>query len=222
MLLQESLWYKDVIRRRLPHGARVVNIGSSTKHYVEVLQPYIKQNVIDELTAKECVVTHVDIKQTEGVDMVGDIMEPDFAERVRTLEPDAIICGSVLEQVSDHNRFAQALETLLKAGALLIVSVPHSFPYHEDPIDTLYRPDVADLEAAFSRLELVEGRIVSAGRYFFILARRLSFFGKIWYFIKRVIKYILLRILLRGKEAQDVGWSFREVSATCAIFTTKP
>ncbi len=217
MLLEESLWYREVIRARVLPGSLVLNIGSSTKEYVEVLQPYIKKNVIDELALKGCTVKNIDIKNTEGVDMVGDIQDPAFAAELRALEPGAIICGSVLEQVPDHAAFSRALESLVAGETILIVSVPHTFPYHEDPIDTLYRPDVGELVQDFPHLRLVEGKTVSAGLYFFLIARKLGAWGKAWFFIKRIVKFALLILALRFKEAADVGWSFRVVKATCAV-----
>lgn len=218
MLLEESFWFRKVIRERIAPGSLVLNIGSSTRHYVEVLQPYIKKNVIDELAQKNCIVKNIDIKSSDGVDMVGDICSPVFAEELRLLAPAAIICASVLEQVADRAAFSRALESLVAGKTILIVSVPRSFPYHEDPIDTLYRPNLKDLTQEFPSLRLVEGEVVSGGLYFSLIARKLGMAGKAWFFVKRIVKFLLLCATFRFKGAADVGWSFRIVRATCAVF----
>ena len=36
---------------------------------------------------------------------------------------------------------------LTKPGGLAIVSVPKAYPFHPDPIDTMYRPTLSELEA---------------------------------------------------------------------------
>ena len=219
MLLQESQWYKEVILKYIKPGSLILNIGSSTKEYVEVRQPYIKYNILDELVKKKCVVKNVDIKVSEGVDIVGDIGDPLFVERLLQMKPDAVICGNVLEQVADREAFSRALQSLIGDQTLLIISVPRAFPYHEDPIDTMYRSSLEDLTHEFPLLRLVEGKNVSGGFYFTIMAKKLSKINKLWFFFKRVIKFVLLLVTLQYSKAKEVGWSFRRVSATCAVFT---
>lgn len=219
MIVQESEWYRDTIRNRVKTGSLVLNIGSSTKHFVEVQQPYIKKNVLDELAKKNCTVKNVDIKTADGVDLVGDISNPAFVEEMRTLKPDVVICGSVLEQVWDRRAFSKGLESLVDGSTILIVSVPHRYPYHEDPIDTLYRPTLKELTKEFPSLRLLEGKVVAGDWYFSLMARKFGSVGKVWYFIKRVIKFVVLVLTLQWKKATDVGWAFRKISATCAVYT---
>ena len=83
MLYEESLWFKKIIQQYAQPNALVLNIGSSTKEFIEVTQPYIKANLLDEFAKKNCTVKNIDIKQAEGVDFVGDVTDPSFIEKLK-------------------------------------------------------------------------------------------------------------------------------------------
>jgi SAM-dependent methyltransferase len=92
------------------------------------------------LTRSGCRVIHLDMKKADGVDVSGDLTDPAFVEKLASLRVRSVLCSNVLEHVTDPARLARRLEELLPAGGYLIVTVPHEFPYHADPIDTLFRP----------------------------------------------------------------------------------
>ena len=221
MILRESEWYRDVIRSRVKPGSLVLNIGSSTKYVAEVKQPYIKKNVLDELTAKGCIVKNIDIKKSDGVDIVGNINDLQFAHQLRDMKPDVIMCANTLEHIEDRQTFCKGLEFILGDQTILLISVPHTFPYHEDPIDTMYRTDVAGLTREFPSLCLVEGSVLKM-KYFSVIAENYSTLGKLWFFIKQVMKCMLLIFVFQWKDAGDVGWSFRTIYETCAVYERRP
>jgi hypothetical protein len=43
--------------------------------------------------------------------------------------------------------------------------VPYSYPYHADPIDTLYRPNPEELCACFPSYEVLEARTIESESY---------------------------------------------------------
>ena len=45
----------------------------------------------------------------------------------------------------------------------LIVTVPFSYPYHRDPIDTMYRPSPSELSQLFAGARMLDGTILGAG-----------------------------------------------------------
>jgi len=51
-----------------------------------------------------------------------------------------VLCCNILEHVQDARGFADIVSRLVPADGYLVVSVPHSYPFHADPIDTLFRP----------------------------------------------------------------------------------
>lgn len=97
-------------------------------------------------------IVNVDIVDGPGVDLVGDICDPSFRASIRGVAPSAVLAANVLEHVPDARRFSAALADLVPPGARLIVTVPHRFPYHPDPIDTRFRPSVDELQALFPQL----------------------------------------------------------------------
>lgn len=217
MILRESKWYRDIIRKRVHPGSLVLNIGSSTKHVTEVQQPYIKKNVLDELVAKRCVIKNIDIKQSEGVDIIGNISDPNFAAELRNMKPDIIICANTLEHIENRHAFCVGLESILGDQTTLLISVPHTFPYHEDPIDTMYRTDVAGLSREFPLLRLVEKKLVTMC-YFSVIARKYNVLNRIILFIKTLIKLFLAVVTGQRNEVDDLRWSFRKVHEICAVY----
>ena len=217
MLYEESVWFKNIIQQYVEPNSLVLNIGSSTKQFIEVDQPYIKQNLFDELAKKNCTVKNIDIKQAEGVDLVGDVTDLAFIETLKQLNPSFIICSNLLEHLSDRKIFCEALVKIMNTKTMLIVSVPYSFPYHEDPIDTLYRPDINELQKAFPLLKLEEGKIVDCGTFFNYSSKHLSSISKLINFIKITLA-IVPASLFNKEKYHNLVWNFKRISATCAIY----
>lgn len=218
MLYEESLWFKDIIERHVKPNSLVLNIGSSTKKFIEVDQPYIKQNLFDELAKKYCSVKNIDIKQAEGVDFVGDVTDTNFTDTLKQLNPSLIICSNLLEHLENRKTFCDALIQIMNKETLLIISVPYSFPYHEDPIDTLYRPDINELQKAFPSLKLVEGEIVDCGFYFALISKGMELSNQFLYFMKTLLRMFFALISFNKKKIENLSWNFKRASATCVVF----
>lgn len=50
-------------------------------------------------------------------------------------EFDVILCSSVLEHVYDYRTAVERIHRALKPGGRAVISVPHLFPYHDEPED---------------------------------------------------------------------------------------
>jgi SAM-dependent methyltransferase len=138
----------------------VLNIGSSTAEFREQKQSFIDEKIFRPLARRGVPVVHTDIKAANGVDIVADIMNDDDLERLRSLGAKTILCSNMLEHVPSASRMAERLATLVPPGGVLLVTVPNSYPYHPDPIDTLLRPDTTQLSGLFRQLTLLDGGIV--------------------------------------------------------------
>jgi hypothetical protein len=217
MLYEESLWFKKIIQQYAQPNALVLNIGSSTKEFIEVTQPYIKENLFDEFAKKNCTVKNIDIKQAEGVDFVGDVTDPSFIEKLKQQNASFIICSNLLEHLTDRTSFCEALVKIMNADTKLIISVPYNFPYHEDPIDTMYRPNLNELQQAFPSLKLVEGQIVDCGTYFNYSTKHLDTISKLVSFFKLSVASIIASITNKEKH-ERLAANFKHISATCAIY----
>jgi len=96
-------------------------------------------------------VVHCDLKQADGVDLTGDILDPSVRARLKAMGFRCALLSNLLEHVRDRAAVIAACEEIVGPGGLVLASVPSSFPYHADPLDTGYRPTGAALAAGFTR-----------------------------------------------------------------------
>lgn len=141
MLLEEARWLGETLGR-FDVGALspLLDLGSSTRTFREVDQSYIDQWVFAPLRHRSCRVHHVDFREGDGIDIKADLFDDGDYQRLRALEPRAVLCANMLEHVPDPAAAVERCFGLLPAGGLLVLTVPNSFPHHPDPIDTGFRP----------------------------------------------------------------------------------
>src|SRR4051812_24687708 len=129
----------------------LLNLGSSTRAFREVAKPHIQDELFGPLAAAGVQVFHCDLKQADGVDLAGDILDAEVRAGLRSRGFKSVLCANLLEHVRDRAAVAAACEEVAGPGGLVLATVPSSYPYHADPIDTLYRPSPAALAALFTR-----------------------------------------------------------------------
>ena len=162
MLLEEAAWLGTRLAAITDADLfPLANIGSSTGRFRSVTQPHINRAIFCPLGERRGPVHHVDIKAGPGVDVVGDLENPDFIAYLRgQLAPQSLLVSNLLEHVRNPSRVAHALLGIVPHGGLIIVSGPHRYPYHPDPIDTRFRPSLEEAHALFPGTRLVDGEIV--------------------------------------------------------------
>lgn len=162
MRISESLWIGRKILKltETSKNFRLLNIGSSTKQFREKKQPWVQKNIFDPICGY-CSIDHLDMKVQEGVDIIGDLTDIIFLEQLKLKCYDVILCSNLLEHVINPEEICRCIEDCVKEGGFLIVTVPHLYPYHNDPIDTMFRPDVEELINYFKKSSLVEGEILT-------------------------------------------------------------
>ena len=155
MLIEEARWLERVLKEIGPQkGWSVADIGSSTEYFRRVDQPYIDYFVFRPLRKLGVRVLHVDSRDGEGIDVRYDISDPQSPPIEGAIpHTEIVLCCNLLEHVRDRNTVAQRLHSVTRPGGFLIVTVPHLYRYHEDPIDTMYRPDNRELEQLFSSFD---------------------------------------------------------------------
>lgn len=215
MLLEESIWIRNNIAKYLKEeNFPLLNIGSSTGNFRKIVQPHIFQNIFQPLETNRRKVIHLDMKKEEGVDMVGDLSEEVFRNSFKEKAIKSILCSNLLEHLENPVPICHSILDLLEARGVIIVTVPHSFPFHNDPIDTLFRPDVDELHKLFPGTKIKESAIVISTssywkdlmankKYFSIMLARLF----LPFYKHREWKFIM----------QDFMNAKREYSATCLL-----
>ena len=140
--IRETLLARDAI-------SPLFNLGSSTRHFREVTQPHVERELFAPLRAAGVAVVHGDRKAADGVDDEGDILDPAVRRALVARGFKCLLLSNLLEHVRDRDAVAAACEEIVGPGGLILATVPSSYPYHADPIDTLYRPTPAELAALF-------------------------------------------------------------------------
>ncbi len=134
----------------------MLSVGSGTKAFRAAFQPWIESDVYGPLGERGVTVLHHEMFAAPGVDVVGDLGDPDVRDHLRQLGVRSVMCLNVFEHVLDREGLADALVGCLPRGGIAVVTVPRRFPYHADPIDTLFRPTAEELGRLFRGIELVD------------------------------------------------------------------
>jgi hypothetical protein len=166
MNLLESQWLAERLAS-IPDDALfpLLNIGSSTLEFRTRTQPYIEKNVFAPLRARGGQVYHLDIKKTAGVDISGNLLDPTLIEKITALQINSIMISNVLEHVTSRQQICEVALEILPPGGYLFVTGPHNYPHHPDPIDTMFRPTVAEMHAHFPGTRIVDTAIIDSGNW---------------------------------------------------------
>ncbi|MDC0449020.1 methyltransferase domain-containing protein, partial [bacterium] len=152
MFLEESLKIRGFIEEHDPQSVTVLNLGSGDKHFREHVQPFVHKNVITPLEDRKCTVVNLDLYGSGGIDI-----RMDFSDLEQLRESyDIVMCCNVFEHVKDRKALAKHIVRLAKPGGHIVITTPHVFPYHLDPIDTLFRPTVQEHLDLFSAIEVLD------------------------------------------------------------------
>jgi SAM-dependent methyltransferase len=172
MLTNEAIWIGKAMSS-LPVNmiSPCLNLGSSTAHFRKVLQPCIEAEIIAPNEARGVLFIHADMKEAPGIDVIGDILDPGFQARLAEMTPGCVLCCNIFEHVLDRQKLAEVCVRIVRPGGYIIVSVPKSFPYHLDPIDSYYRPTPADIAILFPDCKIIMSETVSDSTYWAQLSK---------------------------------------------------
>jgi SAM-dependent methyltransferase len=147
VFVEEAQWIERTLGPLgIGSGASVLDIGSSTASFRNEVQPHIERHVIAPLRERGASVVHLDAKEGDGIDVVCDLSDPalDLLGAVgRKFE--LVTCCNLLEHVVDRPATVRQVASVVAGGGYLLVTVPGRYRYHEDPIDTMFRPTPDEL-----------------------------------------------------------------------------
>jgi len=164
MLYEEAQWVGKVLIEKTIEGNRILNLGSSTLYSRTTLQPHMEEFIFAPLREKNVQVIHSDITFDEGVDLQGDFTDPAFIAQLKEMQFDGIMCCNLLEHLEDRTPLIEALKTIIPSNGWLLLTVPKQYPFHMDPIDTMYRPSPKELCEIFPELQVELAEEVIARR----------------------------------------------------------
>jgi len=162
MKIEESKWIKEVLNKIevAKDNNIALNLGSSTSYFREVAQPHIQNQVLAPLIKNGWNVINVDLKYSEGVDIVGDICSENFLQNVPSAS--LVICTNLLEHVKDISLVIKNLLGSVIHDGYILLTVPYKFRKHLDPIDNMFRPTPNEIVNLFpqGRIDLINKKII--------------------------------------------------------------
>lgn len=193
----------------------LLNLGSSSTQVRETIQPWIENQVFLPLRGRNVEAVHVDMRELPGVDVRADLTDPADVRRLRALRPRALLCCNLLEHVIEPERLAAHCLDLVAEGGLLFVTVPFSYPYHRDPIDTMYRPNPVELAGLFRDARLLDSIILGTGVSYRDVVRE-----RPWVLLRHVWRFPVpfLSFEKWKRSMTRLYWLAAEYRITCAVF----
>jgi SAM-dependent methyltransferase len=176
MRIEEAAWIGERLAK-LNIGT-VLELGSSTRDFRTKTHPHHDQLIHAPLRAKNVRIILSDLQPDVDIEIAGDIYSDTVRGKLRQVNADAVLCCNMFEHVVDRARLARICDEVLRPGGYLIVSVPFSYPYHTDPIDTYFRPSPEDIAAMFPGYTLIDSAIVPSRTFGQELAANSEFLPK--------------------------------------------
>ena len=216
MFRAEAAWLAHLLSQ---HDAAelspLLNIGSSTRQFREIEQPWTERELFAPLRARGVRVVHLDSRTGDGIDVQADILSDADLPRIRAVGARSILCCNILEHVTDPRRLAQRCMEIVGTGGLVFVTVPYSYPFHRDPIDTMYRPRPEDLTGLFTGARLVHGEIIDSGESFRDQVKR-----RPWILSRQILRFPLpfLSLTKWKRSMAKLYWLFHNYRVTGAVF----
>ena len=221
MLLEEAQWIGNILGRYERHQiSPILNMGSGTHYFRTVVQPHIDRYIFEERRKRSIDVVHCDMKMEDGVDIAGDMFDPDCQRRLAVHNFKCILLTNLLEHLHPERRHkvCSILTAIMDKQSLLIITVPFSFPYHPDPIDTMFRPEPTEIAQIFPNFELVSSAIVSSNTYVQVL--RTMNAGKVAKSVLRLFVPFYKFDLWLGCM-HNLLWLYRPYSVSCLVLARR-
>ena len=219
MLIEEAKWLGERLCSLGNEYFPMLNVGSSTHVFRTQIQPHVDEFVFKPLREQGKKVFHADIKEAEGVDLVGDVNDENFIRQVKNLQIKSVLNSNLLEHVITPQSVCRNLEDMLNTGGIMVVSVPRRYPYHRDPIDTKFRPSINDLCSLFPNCTLLDGEIITSAK-----THAKTLWEKIcwWNFLSVAVTVKRWLLPLHGmdewrKARGDMFCLFKPYQITCVI-----
>ncbi len=218
MLYEEAKFIGKIMYNLDPEEVfPLCNLGSSNDELAKLRQPWIDEHIFKRARESNYKVVNVDIKEHPGVDLVGDVTDPKFMKTLKEMGFKSVICSNLLEHVPTESitEICKSLIEFIPINGYLFISGPYKFPYHPDPIDTMFRPNIEEMAGFFPNTTLIEGSIITSNDH-----------RKPIELIKNVARIFMP--FYKPKEwlffPRQFPWLFRNYKATCIVLqnnTTK-
>jgi len=201
----------------------LIELGSSDSRFRTVIKPHIHELVHQPLIDRGIRIVCSDIRDGDGIDVAGDIYDAHVREQLERVGAKSLLCCNILEHLEDRATFAATCSALVGPGGYVIATVPFSFPYHLDPIDTYYRPTPDEIASLFPDFEIVNQEIVRDGDYWSDLNSQKSVVSAITTLMMELVRAITLRGGVERSKSRihRFCWLFRTYKISLVVLRKK-
>jgi hypothetical protein len=216
MFKAEAAWLAHLLAQHTTAElSPLLNIGSSTRAFRELEQPWTERELFAPLRARGVKIVHLDSREGDGIDIKADVLSDTDLPRIRAVGARSILCCNILEHVTDPERLARRCIEIVGPGGLVFVTVPFSYPFHRDPIDTMYRPRPEELSRLFTGARLVHGEVIDSGESF-----RDQVKERPWILSRQILRFPLpfLSFTKWKRSMAKLYWLFHNYKVTGAVF----
>jgi hypothetical protein len=105
--------------------------------------------------------THREVEEPELLSM----LDPTFQTQLAALRAKLAMCSNLLEHLTDSVGLTRACTSIVEPAGLLPFTDPYSYPYHLDPIDTLYRAGPDEIRRFLSNFSCLGETVVPDTTY---------------------------------------------------------
>jgi hypothetical protein len=219
MLEVEAQWVGEALQRfDADKLSPVLNMGSATLEFRQQVQPWIDRCIFAPLRARGVEVHHLDMQAGNGIDLRGDLNDERFLSSLFGHRYRCVLCCNLLEHVTEPSAVCANIERLLPDMGYVIVTVPRRFPYHPDPIDTMFRPSPNDLFRLFPNCHPLEGVTLDAGTGWDYVEHDP---WKLFLKLKRRLSGLRQHGGMKGTTS-FLPYLFRRFRQTCAVLEKRP
>ena len=126
----------------------------------------------------------------------------------------SVICSNLLEHINNREEISKIISSIVPKNGYLFVTVPYKYPYHRDPIDTMFRPNIQELSSLFPDFKIVNGEILPGG--YLVKSTTTT---PILYTLAMLIRLILpIYQPLRWFDSLKYAlWLFKDISVSCVV-----
>jgi hypothetical protein len=126
----------------------------------------------------------------------------------------SVLCSNLLEHITNREEICQIISSIIPKSGYIFVTVPYKYPYHRDPIDTMFRPDIQELSSLFPDFKIVNGEILAGG--YLVQSTTIT---PVLYTLAMVIRLMLpIYQPLRWFDSLKYAlWLFKDISVSCVV-----
>jgi hypothetical protein len=220
MFEREVTWLTEAVEEF--SGEQVfpmINLGSGDATYRQKTQPWIERDLFAPLQARGFSICHADVRDGDGIDLRANILEDAGLEQLRAIRPRGLFCCHLFEHVLERAEFARRCLEILEPGGVLFFTGPYSYPFHRDPIDTMWRPTPAEVAALFPAATLIRGEILDVGKSYRDDVRR-----RPWIIHRQIVHapFPFIQHQQWKRSMKKIYWLFNNYKVTCAVLRKSP